>query len=172
MSTSFRTRQPIRTTLCISFVLLTSACGQSTPTANRPEAGAAVSPLAGGQVPVQLQGDWLLPAVAANAFEQSSGDMCPSPLAVATCMFKLTFTAATYNFEVNAPGRTGGGGDAVVNGTEIDFFNGQACSLTLPQGVGRYTWTLTGAVVHFAPLNQDPCPRSPILANQSYGRAA
>jgi hypothetical protein len=86
-------------------------------------------------------------------------------------MFKLTFTASSYNFEISAPGRTGGGGDAVVNGTEIDFFNGQACSLQLPEGVGRYTWTLTGGVLHFTSMNQDLCPRAPILANQSYNRA-
>jgi hypothetical protein len=171
MNTSFTRRQLIRTALCISFVLLASACGQSTPTANVPGPSAATSPLAGGRVPVQLQGDWLLPPAAAQAEQQNSGDTCPAPLAIATCMFKLTFTASSYNFEVNAPGRTGGGGDAVVNGAEIDFFNGEACSFTLPQGVGRYTWTLTGAVLHFTSLNQDPCPRSPILANQSYSRA-
>ena len=92
------------------------------------------------------------------------------PVSVATCMFKLTFTATTYYFEINAPGHTSGGGDAVVNGLEIDFFNGQACGLQLPDGVGRYTWTLANGILHFAPMNQDPCPRSPILSNQSYSR--
>jgi hypothetical protein len=166
MNVSPRGRQLIRTTLCISFVLLASACGPSTTSSNPPTPSAAVA-LAGGQVPAQLQGDWLLPLAAAQAYQQNSGDTCPAPPAIATCMFKLTFTASSYNFEINAPGRTGGGGDAVVNGAEIDFFNGEACSLQLPAGVGRYTWTLTGGVLHFTPMNQDPCPRSPILANES-----
>jgi hypothetical protein len=171
MNISFRRHRLIRTTLCISFVLLASACGQSTSSAKSAAPSATAVALAGGQVPAQLQGDWLLPPAAAQAYQKSSGDTCPTPLAVATCMFKLTFAAATYNFEINAPGRTGGGGDVVVNGTEIDFFNGEACALTLPAGVGRYTWSLTGGVLHFTSLNQDPCPRSPILANQSYSRA-
>jgi hypothetical protein len=155
---------------CVPFLLLPSACGQSTPSANLPTASAASSRPAGGPVPSQLLGDWLLPLAAANAYEQSQGDTCPTPLAVATCMFKLTLTATTYNFAINAPGRTNGGGDVGVNGTEIDFFNGQACGLALPEGVGRYTWTLTGGVLHFAPLNQDACPRAPLLVNQSYNR--
>jgi hypothetical protein len=171
MNTSLGRRQLIRTTLFISFVLLASACGQSTSSVKQAAPSvAAVAPV-GGQVPARLQGDWLLPPAAALAYQKSSGDTCPAPLAVATCMFKLSFTASSYNFEINAPGRTGGGGDAVVNGAEIDFFNGQACSLELPEGVGRYTWTLTGGVLHFTPLNQDPCPRAPILANESYSRA-
>lgn len=172
MSNSVDGRRWIQATLCISIALFASACGQSTPSANATSPSAAASALAGGQVPALLQGDWLLPPAAANAYQVSSGDSCPAPLAVATCMFKLTLTATSYNFEINAPGRTGGGGNAVVNGTEIDFFNGGACGLELPEGVGRYAWTLTGGVLHFTPMNQDPCPRSPILANQSYSRAA
>jgi hypothetical protein len=146
------------------------ACGQSTPSANRATPSAAASTLPGGLVPAQLLGDWLLPPAAANAYLKSSGETCPTPLAVATCMFKLTFTTTTYYFETNAPGHSSGGGDAVVNGPEIDFFNGQACGLQLPDGVGRYTWTLASGILHFASMNQDPCPRSPILRNQSYSR--
>jgi hypothetical protein len=152
--------------------ILTLACGQSTPSANQPTPSAGSSPPAGGPVPAQLLGDWLLPATAANAYMASVSETCPTPLAVATCMFKLTFTATTYYFGINAPGRTSGGGDAGVNGTEIDFFNGQACGLQLPDGVGRYTWTLSAGVLHFTSVNQDPCPRSPLLANQSYSRAS
>jgi hypothetical protein len=155
----------------LSLVLLASACGTSTPTANLPTQSAATTRPQGGPLPAQLLGDWLLPVAAANDYLKTSGETCPAPLAVTTCMFKLTFTATAYYFETNAPGHTGGGGDAVVSGTEIDFFNGQACAMQLPAGVGRYRWTLTGGILHFTSMNADPCPRAPILANQSYNRA-
>jgi hypothetical protein len=59
-------------------------------------------------------------------------------------------------------------GDVVVNNTEIDFFSADVYGLKLPDGVGRYTWTLTGGLLNFVPLNQDPCPRSATwLANRS-----
>src|SRR6202521_2859632 len=61
-------------------------------------------------------------------------------------------------------------GDVLGNQTEIDFFNGPVCGLKLPQGVGRYTWTVTGTVLHFASLGSDPCPRRVWLADQSYSR--
>ena len=163
-------RMAIATVLCISFVFLAAGCGQATSSANVTPSAASARP-AGGPLPAQLLGDWLLPAAAANAYLQSSGETCPTPVAVATCMFKLTFTVTTFFFEINAPGHNSGGGDAVVNGTEIDFFDAKGCGLQFPDGVGRYTWTLTGGVLHFTPINQDPCPRSPILANQSYSRA-
>jgi hypothetical protein len=121
---------------------------------------------AGGPVPAQLLGDWLMPAAAAQAM----GGSCPTPVTLSTCMFRLTFTATTYNWTIHAPGFSDGGGDVVVNGSEIDFFNGQACGTALPQGVGRYTWTLTGGVLRFTSLNTDICPRQPFLANQSYTR--
>jgi hypothetical protein len=162
--------QGIAALLCIPFVFLASACGQSTPSANLATPSAASNRPAGGPVPAQLRGDWLLPPAAGNAYLQSSGESCPTPLAAVTCMFKLTFTATTYYFATNAPGRTSGGGDVVVNGTEMDFFNGQACGRTLPEGVGRYTWALAGGALHFAPLNQDTCPRAPVLANQTFNR--
>ncbi|HEV2475261.1 MAG TPA: hypothetical protein VGX22_01885, partial [Candidatus Dormibacteraeota bacterium] len=78
----------------------------------------------GSPLPAQLLGDWLMPAAAANIVGQGA---CPSPLAVATCMFRLTFTATTYNWTTNVPGYSGGGGYVVANGTELAFFNGHAC---------------------------------------------
>jgi len=118
-------------------------------------------------VPALLLGDWLLQAAAANTI---AGGACPTPLAASTCTFRLTFTATTYNWTTNVDGFTGGGGDVVVNGTEMDFFNGQQCTLNPPAGVGRYTWSVTGGVLHFASLNHDVCPRAPYLDNQSYSR--
>jgi hypothetical protein len=149
-------------------VLLASACGQTSTFAKPPAPATAEAHPVGSPVPAQLQGDWLMPALAANTLASGA---CPKPLAVATCTFTLRFTASTYNWTTNVPGFGGGGGDAVVNGTEIDFFNGAACVLTAPEGIGRYTWTVIGASLHFVSLNVDPCPRSPWLANQSYTRS-
>jgi hypothetical protein len=155
-----------------SLVLIAVACGQPTPVANLPTLSIAPSPPRGGPLPAQLIGDWFLPPAAVNAFQESSGfGSCPSPLTPSTCLVQLSFTATTYNFSFSDNlGRTSGGGNAVVNATEIDFFNAPACGLPLPTGIGRYTWTLVGGVLQFVPLNQDQCPRAPLLANQSYRR--
>ena len=61
-------------------------------------------------------------------------------------------------------------GDIGVNGTEIDFFNGDQCGLALPDGVGRYQWSIQGSVLHFTALNQDPSGRTHHLAGQSFIR--
>jgi hypothetical protein len=36
-------------------------------------------------------------------------------------------------------------GDLAVNGDEVAFFNAQICGLALPDGVGRYRWTVKGS---------------------------
>jgi hypothetical protein len=118
-------------------------------------------------VPDQLLGDWLLPAPAAYAI---AGSSCTPPVTVATCMFKLTFTATTYNWTTNVSGFANGGGGAVVKGSEMDFFSGATCGIKLPDGVGRYTWTLSGGALHFTSMGSDPCPRSQFLADQTYSR--
>ena len=51
-----------------------------------------------------------------------------------------------------------GGGNFVVNGNEITFFNGFNCGEPLPGGIGRYTWTVTGGTLNFVQL-VDPCSR-------------
>jgi hypothetical protein len=79
----------------------------------------------------------------------------------------LTLTATRYVLRDTAEQ---GSGDIVVNDNEIDFFSGTLCSLVLPQGVGRYHWTLQGAQLHLAPLNTDPCGRIDLLANQNFIR--
>ena len=63
-------------------------------------------------------------------------------------------------------------GNVVVNADEIDFFNGDQCGIPLPGGVGRYRWTLSGALLHFAALSDDPCGRTEDLADQNYQRNA
>jgi hypothetical protein len=121
-------------------------------------------------VPTQLLGAWFLPPAAVAALEFNTP--CPSPLTAATCFFKLTLAATTYQME--GTGIDNVAGDVVVNNTEIDFFN-SPCGIGLADGgVGRYTWTLTGGILHFAPVKQagyfgDPCGRLE-LPNGSYVR--
>ncbi|MFY9586789.1 MAG: hypothetical protein WAT66_04965 [Actinomycetota bacterium] len=61
-------------------------------------------------------------------------------------------------------------GNIVVDGDEIDFFNGSGCRFELPEGVGRYRWSVDTKGLHFTPLNKDPCGRSEILANATWTR--
>ena len=112
----------------------------------------------GGPVPSELRGDWIMTADEAKAI---AGDSCPDPLSIATCMFKLTFTTATYTWTSNIPDYFGGGGEVVVKSSEIDFFNGRECQIQGLEGVGRYRWELIGGVLRFTALNNDPCPRQP-----------
>jgi hypothetical protein len=122
--------------------------GRATP-APATSAAAPVStppalPPTGGPAPSQLIGNWYQ---------------------VASSTIVLTLTATGYVLRDTAEQ---GSGDIVVHANEIDFFSGTLCSLVLPQGVGRYHWTLQGAQLHLAPLNTDPCGRIALLTNQSY----
>jgi hypothetical protein len=122
-------------------------------------------------VPAQLLGSWLLDTPNLDPGFTEAG--------IINGKVKLTLTATTYHAEtVNTVPEDLGTGAVVVNNTEIDFFSqtsGQGnCHLELPDGVGHYTWTLVGGVLHFAPLIQsgyfgDPCGRLAI-ADQSYIR--
>jgi hypothetical protein len=148
--------------LGLAIVVLASSCGQSTSSSTVPTPSLASSPTPaaspppGGPVPAQLLGDWFLPPAAVLAHSMS----CPSNPTGANCFIKLTFTATTYQLAFKGiGGGPSGQGDVVVNNDEIDFFNGVHCGLQLPDGVGRYTWTLTRGVLQFAPLNMDPCGR-------------
>ena len=59
-------------------------------------------------------------------------------------------------------------GNVVVNGNEIAFFNGSGCATSLPVGVGRYSWTVSGTEAHFEELSPDPCGRSDLLAGVTW----
>lgn len=48
-------------------------------------------------------------------------------------------------------------GDLVVSGDEIDFYNSDYCGLRLPDGVGRYRWSITGDLLTLTLLAPDPC---------------
>jgi hypothetical protein len=66
----------------------------------------------------------------------------------------VTLTADTFQVQ-DAMG--GANGSIVVNGDEIDFFNAARCGLSLPDGVGRYRWSLKNGTLHFTPIAKDPC---------------
>ncbi len=94
-------------------------------------------------------------------------------------LLRLTLTATTYRLTHDpACGGLTSLGEVVVNKAEIDFFNADVCGLKadvcglkLPEGVGRYGWTLNGGVLHFTALNPDPCPRGAAwFDNRSYSR--
>jgi len=149
----------------IAMAVLASSCGQSTPSAEAPTpaiaaATPAASPPPGGPVPAALVGDWYLPPATVLSF----GFTCPSHPTAADCYFLMTLTATTYKWFDGHGGLKDphGQGDVVVNGNEIDFFNGLGCGLALPDGVGRYTWTLTGGLLSFS-LISDPCGRDELV---------
>jgi hypothetical protein len=158
------TERRIAALLGIGLVFLVSSCGQSTSSATRPTPSAAAGPPPGGSVPAQLLGDWYLPPAIVIAVEGNS----------ACRLLQLPLTATTYQLTHDPVcGVFSSSGDVVVNNTEIDFFSADVCGLKLPDGVGRYTWALTGGLLNFVPLNQDPCPRGAAwLANRSYSRTS
>jgi hypothetical protein len=164
-----------------ALVVMASSCGQSASSAKAPTASVASSaaataslspgsPPPGGPVPAQLLGNWYLPPAAYMAINGYDYP-CPSPATAANCFFELTLTATTYSQVFSAIGgkQDAGQGDVVVNNHEIDFFNGVLCGLALPDGVGRYTWTLIGGVLHLA-LISDPCPRQEAYIYQGWTR--
>ena len=113
-------------------------------------------------MPTTLLGDWFLPPAIVVAVEGNR-----------SCrLLKLTLTTTTYRLTHDpACGALASSGEVVVKNTEIDLFNADVCGLKLPDGVGRYGWTLTSGLLHFTALNPDPCPRRAAwLDNRSYTR--
>lgn len=113
-------------------------------------------------MPAELLGEWFLPPAIVVAVEGNS-----------SCrMLRLTLTATTYRLTHDpACGGLTSLGEVVVNKTEIDFFNADVCGLELPEGVGRYRWTLDGGLLRFTAVNPDPCPRGAAwFDNRSYSR--
>jgi hypothetical protein len=156
--------------LLATVAVLAASCGSSSSAASTP---AAVSNRpAGGSVPAKLIGHWLMAPETVNLIMSADGNPgCPKPVTADTCMVQFTLTSTTYHWTTSL-GLDARPGDVVVNRTEIDFFNGPACGLKLPQGVGRYTWMVTGDVLSFVALAPDPCPRTAWLADQSYSRTS
>ena len=117
----------------------TATSAATTPPTGSPSPSGTPPP--GGPAPPQLIGTWI--------------EVSP------TAGLDLTLNATHYMFEE-------GRGDIVVNGNEIDFFNGDACGLHLPQGVGRYTWKLSGTTLTFTGITADPCGRANHLDGATY----
>lgn len=90
-------------------------------------------------------------------------------------LFHLALMASTsHAYFVANPGREDLGlGDVVVNKEEIDLFNGVYREvnqgLHLPDGVGRYTWKLTGGLLYLTNIS-DPCTRSHFFFYQGWSR--
>ena len=68
------------------------------------------------------------------------------------------------HYALSGGGATGAG-NVAVNSSEIDFYNGTACNIALPGGIGKYRWTNSAGLLTFSPLNSDPCPRASNLAD-------
>jgi len=135
-------------------VLIVGGCGGASTPATSPAATTAAmvtsSPApspsvatepwpSGGPVPTELSGVWRLGT--------SAGTM--------------RLSGNTYAFGQS-------NGNVVVNGTEIAFFNGSGCGISLPGGVGRYSWAVSGSEVSFVALAPDPCGRSDLLAGVTW----
>jgi hypothetical protein len=81
---------------------------------------------------------------------------------------KMTLEGNDYTFI--QPARSAHG-NVVVNGDEIDFFNGDQCGFPLPRGVGKYHWELVDeSTIKFTGLNEDPCGRIDILSGVTWSR--
>jgi hypothetical protein len=155
--------------LGIALVVLASSCGQSTSSAKLPTPSAAPSPPPGGPVPIKLLGGWYVMPADINAIVGYTA--CQLPSTPAKCSVQIVFTTTTVTWPNNL-GFPSCCGDVVVSNSEVDFFNDSGCGIPLPDGLGRYMWTLTGSVLHFTPLNQDPCDRSAWLANRNFYRTS
>ncbi len=171
----------IGTLLGAAFVILVSSCGEPTSSAKAPTPSIASSPAPtaslspaapppGGPLPAQLLGNWFLPAAAYVAINGYSVP-CPSPVTASNCFFELTLAATTYRQAFTALGgrQDAGQGDVIVNKNEIDFFNGVLCGRALPDGIGRYAWTIADGVLYLT-LISDPCPRSEAYVYQGWKR--
>lgn len=62
--------------------------------------------------------------------------------------------------------------ELVVRGNEIDFYNGNACGIRLPGGVGRYRWSISGGLLRFEPLALDPCTDRPGVLAEPFRKIA
>ena len=160
--------------LATALIFIASSCAQSasstklSPPSVAPNPTPAATPPPGGPVPADLLGDWFLPPA---AVEFIAPGQCPSPPTAANCFFRLSFAVTTYHqgFTTRGGMQAQSSGDVVVNGSEIDFFNGVQCGQQLPDGIGRYTWTVTGGILRFV-LISDPCGRSDLYTYGGWSR--
>jgi hypothetical protein len=123
----------------VALIALFGAAACQSGTAQSPSPSPAAPQ--GSPVPVQLDGAW-----------RQVAD--PSVVMI-----------LTDNYYSSAGPLGSGYGNVVAKGSEIDFFNGSQCNSPLPAGIGKYRWTISGGLLMFSPLNTDPCPRAPYLAD-------
>ena len=127
----------------------TTGASASPPTAPASSTSKGTAALAGDAAPAKLQGTWKL--VSGNALEKG-----------------LLFVITDRHYRV--PTRLAHG-DLAVNGNQIAFFNAAICGLQLPDGIGRYRWTVEGGTLHFELIGEEPCGgRSDILEHATYKR--
>jgi hypothetical protein len=95
---------------------------------------------AGGPIPPELAGEWFKGDVYRVKFEDNRVSL------------------------INLQSGGVGGSQVVVDGDELVLFNSVLCGLTLPDGIGRYRWTLDGDELHLEEIGRDPCTgrRSPL----------
>jgi hypothetical protein len=99
---------------------------------------------AGGPVPAELEGRWYQSATDAHSAHT------------------LVLSGNTYGLP-----EVGASGNVVVSGSEILFFSGTGCGAYLPEGIGRYTWSLKGSELWIERID-DPCGRSSL--NDAWSR--
>ena len=121
------------------------ATQQTTPSPSTPASGPKPSPAwpPGGPVPAELAGQWRL-------VDQPA----------------ITLTLSGSDYTLVGMSDTGKG-NVVVNGSEIDFFNGSVCDIPLPHGIGMYRWTISAGLLTFRAYGSDPCPRYDLLHDSS-----
>lgn len=141
---------------CYTFALLVllglSGCGsQATPSVQlspSPSPLPTVSASACASAPAST-----LPS-ATPAPGWPTGGAVPAELAGSWALGAYCLMLRGYTYDFGA-----GSGNVVVNGAEIDFFNGAACGKVLPDGVGRWKWAVDGNKLSLSLSAGDPCGR-------------
>jgi len=103
------------------------------------------TPPPGGPAPAALQGQWVQPDV------KGAG--------------RLVIRRDSWVWG-------GARGELVVNGDEVDFYNGNYCGIRLPGGVGRYRWSISGGLLSFTLLAADPCTDRPGVLSAPFTKVA
>ena len=127
----------------------TTSASTTAPTASASSTSSTDGRPPGDAAPAKLQGTWKL--VSRDSLEKG-----------------LLFVISERHYRV--PMHLAHG-DLAVSGNEIAFFNAAICGLTLPEGVGRYRWTVKGNTLRFEQIGKEPCGgRGDILDGAVYKR--
>ncbi|HEY8863630.1 MAG TPA: hypothetical protein VIO37_05615 [Candidatus Dormibacteraeota bacterium] len=133
-------------------VLGLSGCGgQATPTAQSSPSPSPLPTVAAGAC-ASAPASTSAPATPAPGWP--TGGAVSAELAGSWALGDFCLRLRGYTYDFGA-----GKGNVVVNGTEIEFFNGEACGKVLPDGVGRWKWAVDGNTLSLSLLAGDPCGR-------------